>query len=107
MSLRRRSSPRSTIRSLALGRASTIRSLARGRASTHSLLPAMALALAMGCGGDKKAELPPGEPSAKAPETPEPKQAEPAPAATSAKRGLVLALSRFAGTTPQPARAEL
>ncbi len=37
-----------------------------------------------------------------------PKEAAPAPQeAKSAKRGLVLALSRFSGTTPQPARAEL
>jgi len=68
----------------------------------------LTLALALGCGGDKKAETPPS--AAPSPDTapaPEAKSAQPEPAAPAAKRGLVLALSRFSGTTPQPARAEL
>ncbi|MFT3926256.1 MAG: VCBS repeat-containing protein [Myxococcales bacterium] len=69
----------------------------------------MALCMALGCGGEKKAETPAPEaptPSAPAAET---KQAQPQPSASApaAKRGLVLALSRFSGTTPQPARADL
>jgi hypothetical protein len=95
------------------------RSLARaqGRAfgtlrSILPALPAVALSFTLACGGDKKAEepalAPSGDPVAKAPDSAEPKQAEPAAAPTViAKRGLVLGLSRFAGTTPQPARAEL
>ncbi len=66
----------------------------------------MTLAFSSACGGEKKAEAPAGD-QAKAPETAEPKQAAPATTGPAAKRGLVLALSRFAGTTPQPARAEL
>src|SRR4051812_16122662 len=82
-------------------------SLAGGPATALSLA-----ALVAACGGDRKADAPATEttsvPSEKTPAGAEPKQAEPVAAGpTTAKRGLVLALSRFAGTTPQPARAEL
>jgi hypothetical protein len=54
------------------------------------------------CGGEKPA-APASEPVKQAVEQPAPPPAE----APVAKRGLVLALAQFSGTTPKPARAEL
>lgn len=71
------------------------------RLTAHALLLSLAA-----CGGKSdtsKREPPPSDKSAQAVETPSPG----APAADAPKRGLVLALSQFAGTTPKAARAEL
>jgi hypothetical protein len=110
--------PRSPARSAAAERedsANTARAqrapeLVRGRLGRARLLAcaasALVGALAFGCNKD--------QPAAPQPEArpQEPQGAEPAPlakepAAQAPKRGLILAQSRFSGTTPQPARVEL
>jgi hypothetical protein len=69
---------------------------------------ALSLGALVGCGEKASTPAPQATPAPAAPSAPAqaPERAA-APAAPPAKRGLVLALSRFAGTTPQPARAEL
>lgn len=79
------------------------------KAPARGLVLASLLAALTACGGKEAPSAPVEAPKPEAPvEQAAPKQAEaPTPEAQLPKRGLLLALSRFSGTTPQPARMEL
>jgi hypothetical protein len=84
------------------------RIFSRGSVLNPALTVALLAAVSGACGGkpEAPAAAPAVEAEKSAPSAPAP-ALEPGPVAAPVKRGLVLAESRFSGTTPQPARAEL